>query len=227
MNAEDVVMAIRKFIKDNYAIVNVCGIICSSQDEALSNRHVDQLNNCEVDILRVSKTTAHNINADKKLMKSLDDYVSHHLDQDKCLLLLITGDGDFIKKVKEIRKKGYQVVLLYGCNTSKILKKCTTKSHSYKRIVSKFIEDKENLLEQIQVEQIEVNEPIEEGEKIEVNQPIEEGEQIEVNEPIEVDEQIEVESSFILHGNIRQIRLDSTTITLLILGIIIMVFSSY
>ena len=82
LKANDVVMAVRKFIKDNYGMSNVCGIICYSQDEALSNSQVDQLNNCEVDVLRVSKTTANNLNADKKLMKFMDEYINHHLDKD-------------------------------------------------------------------------------------------------------------------------------------------------
>ena len=70
--------------------------------------------------------------------------------------------------------------------------------------ILKFIEDKENLQEHVDV-----------------------GDQIQVEEPIEVGEQIDVESSLTIQSTIRQMRLNSTTITLLILGILIMFFSSY
>ncbi|VXD15147.1 hypothetical protein PL8927_380070 [Planktothrix serta PCC 8927] len=52
------------------------------------------------------------------------------------IVILITGDKDFLPLVKELQQSGKKVILIHGCNVSKTLKKAVDKAYHINEVIA-------------------------------------------------------------------------------------------
>ena len=148
--ATNVIQNIKQFIAKRYQSrvgqqTEPCTFYCSCDTKLLDRTHVEALNRSGVDILHVnpiralngmSTQMAYKVDADSKLIENIHKFAEHHFNTKKCLLFVITGDIDFAPAIRSVKRRGFEVILLYGTNTSEEIKNCATEAHSYNAIVA-------------------------------------------------------------------------------------------
>ncbi|CAG2120592.1 unnamed protein product, partial [Medioppia subpectinata] len=144
--AANVVQRVKQFIATKFESIvgqqpEPCVFICSCDTRILDARHVEALNRYGVDILHVNPVRVpHKVDADCKLMECMQKFTDHHHNRNP--IFLITGDIDFAPAIRSAKRRGFQVILLFGRNTSEDLKNSASESHSYYDIIGN--EDRES-----------------------------------------------------------------------------------
>ena len=142
--ADAVVKNLKQFISSKYeSIVGAkpepCAFVCACNTIKLEQMHVEVLNRSGVDILHVNPTRPNQnfkVVADDKLKECIQKFIEHHSNVQKSLIFVITGDVDFAPQIRTARRAGFQVILLYGAQTSAQLKDAVDEAHSYHDVVS-------------------------------------------------------------------------------------------
>lgn len=143
--AANIVHSIKQFIATKYESKESvgqqpepCEFCCSCDTRNLDQRHVEGLNRCGVDILHVNPIRTNGnvfkVNADSKLIECIQKFVDHHFN--KSLIFVLTGDIDFAPIIRTAKRRGFEVILLFGANTSQDLKNCATEAHSFYDIIT-------------------------------------------------------------------------------------------
>ncbi|XP_054164642.1 meiosis regulator and mRNA stability factor 1-like [Oppia nitens] len=139
--AATVVQSVKTFIRSKFEGLvgeqpEPCVFYCSCDTRNLDPRHVEGLNRTGVDILHVNpvRVPPNKVDADTKLMECIQKFVDHH--NNKCAVFVITGDIDFAPAIRSAKRRGFQVILLYGSNCSEDLRNCATEAHSFYDIIS-------------------------------------------------------------------------------------------
>ena len=157
--ASNIIQSIKQFIATQYESKvgqksEPCTVVCSCDTQKLDVRHVEALNRSGVDILHVNPIKnlnggegrgrvpltgqmSYKVNADSKLIECIQKYIDHHFNKQKCLLFVITGDIDFAPAIRSAKRRGFEVILLYGAQSSTEIKICATESHSYHEITER------------------------------------------------------------------------------------------
>ncbi|CAG2101192.1 unnamed protein product [Medioppia subpectinata] len=137
--AATVVQRVKQFIATKFESTvgqrpEPCVFICSCDTRTLDARHVEALNRYGVDILHVNAVRVpYKVDADCKLMECMQKFTDHHRNTNP--MFLITGDIDFAPAIRAAKRRGFQVILLFGGNASEDLKHTASESHSYNSII--------------------------------------------------------------------------------------------
>ena len=132
-SASAVVAQIRQFIAKCHP---ECGyakeFVVATDTKRLSEQIADSFNNNGIVISHVN-AGAKNA-ADDKLQEHIDHFIDNFADKSP-VVVIISGDINFAKTIRNARKKNIVVVLVFGDYCSPDLKTCANESYSFADII--------------------------------------------------------------------------------------------